>query len=977
MADYHEIVDQIRGFVQSSDQTRNERLEGWASGYAAACVEVNQRLGRCQRLLQQGLRSEAIQLAETQPKLLEAVTVLDFQERAEWDEIVGIYGLAAAPTLLVEAARFLNEAYAQEEPLQDLLRTHRRMSMQRAPLRLRIGVIRKLAAQDPNNLIWGDDLRSFEKARFKQIPLETAEALRLNDPTHVGRLLAEVQDQSWIEPPPNALAQGLTKADARLRGQQTRAALAELEAQLSDAFTSRDPIRGRIARKEWIRLTKNAARESSDPIRERVQPALDWLEDDDRRVQADQNFEKALGKLVRVLDAPGSYPPSELERRGTKLLSFGRGMPEALQQRYLSRLQVVEAARALRFRLLIAGTAAGILLAASLVFYAVRSSIRSGDASRAATAVTDMLELGELDQAGAFLEALEKKDAGLLSYVALFEARQNYQGARDKENDRALKFDEAIREAEQAPLARTEPKALDRARSLARRETEKKSIARVVERRQAAILAERETHETTLRPRLDAISREVYRIGQSLEAIPLDQAQVMEAIAKSQRALTDLTPHLTAAGDELQGLARALGGKLETVRNRLGQIQRQAHALEEITAAVAYSPAGSPIGLGPFASRLQEYLKAYPGDSHALAFKDALNEQPLWNAIEGWNRLVGDWKSHRGELPPQEARLRIKQCDQFLTQHPAFPGREGVTRYQKYAEAIARRAPGADSPATKLQSLLADILVDHVWMVRVGAKDADEWSIKRYYTTKQPVEEAGFVKFGSIVAHAGKEQPRAISRDRVDYLGLSPQSKISARFKPILEDPTSLNRWESVMIDLVNAIIGQPDIDPILQVGLLRKVIDSAIEGSDLLQEPLANIKNRLDRARVDVNALWMDPEGPQPDRSRSEARELVQALRGSMVTPQQISTRRDQIEKGFAQVYRPVGWLALDPAGWQVRSGPTNPDQGDLWVVVRRVAGHGEWRKLGTIVGGKPTIDTRDGSALAEGRPVFVIMSS
>jgi hypothetical protein len=976
MADYHEIVDQIRGFVQSSDQTQNDRLEGWASAYTGACVEINQRLGRCQRLLQQGLRSEAIQLAETQPKLLEAVAVLDFPERPEWDEIVGIYGLAAAPRLLVEAARFLNEAYAQEEPLQDLLRTHRRLSTQRAPLRSRIGVMRKLAAQDPNNLIWSDDVRSFEKARFKQIPLETAEALRLNDATHVARLLAEVQDQLWIEPPPPTLLQGLTKADAQLRGQKTRAALAKLEAQLNDAFTSRDPIRGRIARKEWIRLTTNPPLDSSDPMRERVQAALDWLEGDDRRVQAEQDYEKALGKLTRVLDSPSSYAPSELERRGNKLLGFGRGMPDALQQRYLSRVQSARATRVFHIRLLIAGTAAGILLASGLLFYAIRNSIRSGDASRAATAVVDMLELGELDQAGAFLEELQKKDAGLLSYAAMVGARQSYDAARNKENDRALKFDKAIREAEQAPLARTEPKALESARSLARRETEKQAILRVVERRQAAILSERETHETTLRPRLDAISREVYRIGQRLEAVPLDEAQVSEGIAKSQRALTEIAPQVAVAGEELQSLARALAGKLETARNRLGQIQRQARALEEITAAVAYSPAGVPIDLGPFASRLQEYLKTYPNEPRSVAIKVTLNEQPLWTAVDAWNRLVADWKSHRDGVPPQEARLRVKQCEQFLTQHPAFPGREGVTRFQKHAETIARRAPGADSPAGRLQGLLADTLVDRVWMVRVGTKDVDERSIKCYYSTKKPVEEDGFVKFGSIVAFTGQEHPRAIRRDRVAYLGLSPQSIISARFKPILEDPTSLDRWEFVMIDLLNAILGQPDIDPILQVGLLRKVIDAAVEGSDLLQEPLENIKNRLEHARVDVNAVWMDPEALQPDRSRSEARDLVNALRGSIVSPEQISKLREQIEKGFNQVYRAVGWLALEPAGWRVRSGTTNPDHGDLWVVVPRLAGHGEWRKLGVIIGGKLTLDTRDSSALAEGRPIYVITS-
>ena len=123
---------------------------------------------------------------------------------------------------------------------------------------MRIGVIRQLAAQDANNVVWGEDLRSFEKLRFRQIQVEAAEAVRLHDPAHLARLLAEVQQQTWAEPPPRALVQGLTRADALLRGQQTRAALADLEARLNDAFAARDPIRGRIARNEWIALTASA-----------------------------------------------------------------------------------------------------------------------------------------------------------------------------------------------------------------------------------------------------------------------------------------------------------------------------------------------------------------------------------------------------------------------------------------------------------------------------------------------------------------------------------------------------------------------------------------------------------------------------------------------------------------------------------------------------------------------------------------------
>ena len=223
MADHHQIVDQIRAFVQSSDQTRNGVLESLASTYADACVEINQRMGRCHRLLQQGLRSEAIQLADSEPKVLDSLAALDFPERADWDELVQIYELAAAPKLAIEQAQFLNEAYAQEDPLQDLLRMHRRLALQRASVKPRIAIMRKIAAQDANNSIWADDLRTFEKARFREVQSAAAVAVQNRNLAALSQLLAEIEQQTWVEPPPKALVQALRKADAQFRGQQTRA----------------------------------------------------------------------------------------------------------------------------------------------------------------------------------------------------------------------------------------------------------------------------------------------------------------------------------------------------------------------------------------------------------------------------------------------------------------------------------------------------------------------------------------------------------------------------------------------------------------------------------------------------------------------------------------------------------------------------------------------------------------------------------
>src|SRR5437899_1266484 len=68
MTNSQETVDQIRSFLQSADQTLTESAKQLAEAYASACQEINTGLRRCAEFLQQGLRSEAIHLAEAEPQ---------------------------------------------------------------------------------------------------------------------------------------------------------------------------------------------------------------------------------------------------------------------------------------------------------------------------------------------------------------------------------------------------------------------------------------------------------------------------------------------------------------------------------------------------------------------------------------------------------------------------------------------------------------------------------------------------------------------------------------------------------------------------------------------------------------------------------------------------------------------------------------------------------------------------------------------
>ncbi|MGP0064094.1 MAG: hypothetical protein ACLQGP_10915 [Isosphaeraceae bacterium] len=974
--DQYQLIDQIRAALHSGDHGSNGRLAGLASAYASACQEATQRLGRCHRLLQQGLRSEAIQLAESEPKLLDTLAALDFPERAEWDNLVQMHDLPVAPRLPIEPARLLNEAYAEEDPLQDLLRRHRRLALQRAPLRLRIGVLSQLAAQDPGNPVWADDLRAFEAVRLLQIQEEASQAGRHHDSEAIGRLLAEVEQPGWSEPPPRSLLQSLRKADAQLRGERGRAALDQIADRLEAAFNATDPIRGDLARQEWARLATALQVPHDDPIADRVRPALDWLDDEARRSREGRDYEECVTALNRALDFPGTVPAVELEQLAHAVSSHGHGLPEGLQQRYITRLHAAESAQSRRFRLIVAASAATILLVGTLIYSAIHGQARANEADRAATAIDDMLELGEFDHALALLKKLESTDPSLMTYPRMVEVRERIEIAQGKESDRALQFDKAMREAESAPLSSKPPPSLETARSLARLESEKAAIETLVRRRDADLLAEQSRREKSLNPRLDEVARAVARVEQLAEAAgptPSDEAAVFSPLADTQRQLTELGPDLDLAGEEAQGRARGLTKRLDAIRERLDRRHLQSQLEDAITATVAYSPDSRGFNSPTeFANALQTFARSFPDLPRSQAFNETLKDQSLWTAIGAWDRLSSGWSNGQGGIAPQEAKVRAEQCKQFLVQHPGSPDADRATAYQRAMEAVAHRSADGEGALGKLQQLLTDLLVDNLWMVDVKPPFVEP--ARHYYLTQKPPPDAKSFKY--LAGFNGEERNAKIVPDWIEKSDVAPQTKVAARFKLMLfQDPGRID-WETVMIDLIEAIKTQPEMDPVLQIALLRKVVESAVEGSEPLRTALAAFKTRAEQADVDVNVPWMDPDSREADRMRPRASGFVRSLPDIAHARKEAIALRARVDRQITQRPQPVGWLAREPAGWRIRTGSVLPEAGTLWVVMPGDGTHGAWKKIGSLTLAKPQLSVSDDPALAEGRPVFVTLA-
>ena len=125
MNEIQRVVDELRFILQREVLEKTDELTTLVQEYSQLCHEVNARLRRCDECVKQGLRSEALHLAEATPNLLDAVAVLDFAERSELLDLIAMYFMTPPEPLLLEVATALNVAYAEHAPLEKLLDMHR------------------------------------------------------------------------------------------------------------------------------------------------------------------------------------------------------------------------------------------------------------------------------------------------------------------------------------------------------------------------------------------------------------------------------------------------------------------------------------------------------------------------------------------------------------------------------------------------------------------------------------------------------------------------------------------------------------------------------------------------------------------------------------------------------------------------------------------------------------------------------------
>jgi hypothetical protein len=972
MLDYQRIVDDVRSALFNNGQDGDDFLQGAAADYSLAIDEANERLRQCGALLRKGLRSEAIQLCEVEPNLLDVVEILDFPERDTWKELLALHGLSAPAALMLEVAANLNEGYAVEQPLATLLQRHRLLAMSHGPIRLRVETLRSLAEADPENPIWDQDLRTFEQERLKELQQEVPQAIAGRDMTVLNALAAELEHSAWRIGRPDSLISQIAVVRLNAARQEGLGQLRQTAGRLHAVHAAMDVDGGRRVRAQWDPLFATWGRFAESSLRQEVAAALDWLREEDELAEQAARHEGAVAAMEQAIMARRGA--EELHRLHREARREG-DIPASAEAGYRERLAAIDRAAKWRTRASLAIFASFIVAIGSVIAVMVLQHVQAGRADRALASLRQLVQDNNVDEARNFIDQLAAESPQIAADPRIQEISSRLTKQLQDEDARRRAFAVAI-DLVQKSIADQPPdkEALSRAKKLAITEEENAAV-RKAEQDIAELgrAVQSKVDQDFLAQRKDLNDR-AGAIEKDIEADP----------DASHRKLTDLSAELTRLQESSPQISDAARKPAELLQTRVKALDEEAHTVtdrlireEAITAASGDNAA--------FRQKLLDYADKFPQARRSASFRAVAGEEsPLWDWIAQWNEAVqAIGRQNSAKFNRKTAADLAPKLRKLLDDRPGHPDADAFQQRLPYLEAIVHRSDGEGNPIeAALKPIFTDPLVAGVWMLADTAG-------QKYYLLEDPTTKFGgplialqpstVYSFEYVAGFDLSKKRKSLRGNDIKPSGpVAPQLATAKALVAILDGMTD-DQWEKSFCRMIEAVLNDHDTDPLLKHFLLRKILSVGCQGSLCLQKGLAGHAELLTNSTIPPSVNWVDPNNSEAAGLRPVAEGELGKLPSFSDAKNDVANQWHSLGRAIGTEWVCVGWLRKNMDGnWQCLTKSNCPESGKL-VTVRTADADGRRAKaavfaaVGRLDRGKAVIDAVPGPALAEGRPVYV----
>ena len=839
MRTFEKIIERIQVVLNSENDPETVEMNDLVLDYNSAVNEANDRLRQCEELLSRGLRSEAIQLCESNPNLLDLTSILDFPEVDVWAYYVSQFQLPPIPELLIGVASELDEAYAEEQPLKALLRQHRLHALALSPLATRISVLREVIDIDVDNPAWAEDLQNYEKTRHSQIQSELAIAFKARNTSVVATLETELIDPDWRTRPERKLLVQAKKSHNRLRSYDAQCELQDLAEQLNAAFADFDLQAGRLLESRWSALIEIVS--PSDSTVELATPALEWLEEQNQKEVEENEYLSNVARIEKALDHDASR--EQLDRVFHAATRHGREISQTLNRRLSDRFRFLEEKATRKSRLIVLAVVASIVFVGALTAFVIRQNMHSNDVFANAQSLDRLITDGNLDEAKKFINKLDQESPSVAQSPEIQKLAADLAAAKKGEGGRRKRFDALLRTAETMGLNSPDWDSFD------------KAFAQLKVAESVALNSAELSEVELLRREISAQHRKLQSIVD--KQFLSDLAETIARLKKLPQDDVDAIDRLMSEFKALKARPNVNDFHKNPIDDFLASLtENRAVIMRRITVGSDLRKITDAIGDPDlFQHRLNEYVRSNPGTSRSVIFSQvATKEHHLWSGPEAWALFRGKWLNYSlTQTSPNEARILINEYKDFMNNNYDFPGDTRLYDRLKALEAVSLRMPKSGKA---IQNNLTPILRSHLkrpLMVLENQKRTNMVPRKfRYYTDEDDLEVRGrIVRIRPFIDTLGEREKTVLisfsnvgnQLDGKTFDWRAPQA-IVARNALSQISMRALLEWEETFSKLINEIYDSDLMDPIVRVSLMFEFIRLASKGSIFME---VAFKNHLD----------------------------------------------------------------------------------------------------------------------------------
>lgn len=982
MIDYQRIVEFLRDFRAAPGQAVTDEVRRDATDYAQLCAQANDRLRQCSALLQQGLRSEAIHLANEAPNLLELVAALDLPEAASWAEFCQHNDLPVAPPLQMERAAQLNDAYGQEEPLDGLLRRHRRLALSHAPIKDRLETMRQIREIDTGSAFWEKDIRDFEIVRMRELRIAFAAALEHHDAQAVTSLSAEVLQSPWLEPVGKDLLAAAQGAEERLHIMTTDATLRSLLARLRSAFAARDHATCTSLVQEVRKLLADAKQGVSGQTAAELNPIIAWIAQEDELAHRHHAVAKAQKHLTDALDADA--PEAAIESCYQKLQEFGEPIPPELEERRQQKLQVRVKAAQRRYRLVLASIAAvvAVLLLGGYLYF--RFYLATGWARK----IHDANVARNLTLAQQLIQEQERRAPEFSQSPNVVEAKQQTaQLQKDYERDNQLYqplLSALVQQQERsaADLAQAQTLGAEQLLATARGDEQSveqgqtgKALAWVdPDKKLATVTASLEQQARQLRDAADRRAlAQAQALGERLDRIPVDPTSAKKTIAALDALSGELSPLRKAVGlgkdaaDAVAAVAAKFDDKRAAVTKDLDETQ-QLIALR-----------GRAVSADAWQKELEAFISRFPDAAISKEFTRAIDLLKGSTAIEALHSLEDKWAGQFAITSEAMARARLQEVQAYTTANPQSPCLDPVKAYTQYL------TQGADALAIKstwlqgFRELLTTPMMAELKYVTIS--DGTRYYVLGEFKPKtfrvndrlslsfEAVDPADLTKRRTITV----SPPLTLATEKPLP---APQAKFVEALGAQLKQVSPEN-WDSFGIPLVEQLRNDKEMDVVVRSILLQQTLQTSVQVAGwglggIYDQPIRDFS----RHEVE-NIVWYDPQKPVAQPTIDSLQHVTDSIPKSAAALQTLRDNRARLFKSVTSSFVTTGALMRDESGnWAIYPCGGVEDGSSVWAagpLPKATDQPAPLLRVARYSKGKYVVDTAVAGSLPEGTMVFI----